>query len=85
MLEAELGRDDSSQRHFQRALSIARMSLPEDHPYTVAMLYGYSALLRKTGHKRDAAKLERQARTMQVRRDHENFTDLTVDVRNLLR
>ncbi|MGI8741414.1 MAG: tetratricopeptide repeat protein [Bryobacteraceae bacterium] len=82
-LETVMGQDDAAEKHFQEALSIVDATLPPDHPNRTAIMSGYADLLLKMGRKRQAKQLQASARTLRARHNHENFQDLTVDVRSL--
>ena len=84
-LENVLGDNIKSENHFKEALVIIDASLPAEHPTRTFILTGYADLLLKVGRKREAKQLLGVVRTLRARHDHQNFQDLTVDVRNMAR
>ena len=82
-LENVLGDHIKSENHFKEALVIIDASLPAEHPTRTAIMTGYADLLLKVGRKREAKQLLAGVRTLRARHDHQNFRDLTVDVRNM--
>ena len=84
-LENVLGDNVKSENHFKEALVIIDASLPAEHPTRTAIMTGYADLLLKVGRKREAKQLLAGVRTLRARHDHQNFRDLSVDVRNMAR
>jgi tetratricopeptide (TPR) repeat protein len=52
---------------YARALAAARAGIGEDHPLTAVALTHYAVLLKTTGRKKDAARLEARAREIRAR------------------
>jgi tetratricopeptide (TPR) repeat protein len=84
-MESLAGEDDAAEKHFQEAMSIAEAALPPEHPNRTAIMSGYASLLAKLGRKQEAKQLESSARVLRAKHAHENYQDLTVDVRQLAR
>lgn len=82
-LESAMGQDANAETHYQEALSILDATMPPEHPNRTAAMTGYAELLAKIGRKREAKQLQARARSLRTQHDHENFQDLTVDVRRL--
>lgn len=84
MVQKRLERSKDAEANFKRALGIVQSTLPPDHPLRAVILADYASLLRETGRKHEAKKMETLARELRARHDHENFRDVTVDVHSLL-
>lgn len=84
-VEARLGQDEAAEKHFKEALALVDATLPAEHPTRTAILGGYADLLLKMGHKHEAKQMQASVRLLRARHDHQNFQDLTVDVRQLQR
>ncbi len=85
MLELSLGQTARALEHFEEALHIIQETLPPDHPLRATVLQGYSGLLAKTGHKREAKQLSQLAQTLRTQHDRDNLTNFTVDMREFSR
>ena len=84
-LENVLGHHARSEEHFKDALAIVEASFPAEHPTRTSIMTGYADLLLKVGRKREAKQLLAGVRTLQAKHDHENFQNLSVNVRDLAR
>jgi tetratricopeptide (TPR) repeat protein len=70
--------------HFRRALAICDRSLPTDHPQTLQTLVNYARLLRQTGRKDEAARMEKRVvQGLASRKMTHPGEGLTVSYRNL--
>ena len=67
-----------------RALTIAEKQLGADHPYTGEMMNLHATVLRKTGRKTEAKRVEKRARALLAKHASDNLTNHTVDFRTLL-
>ena len=84
-LENTLNHNGRSEEHFKEALAIVEASFSAEHPYRTSIMTGYADLLLKIGRKREARQLLAGVRTLRAKHDHENFQDLSVNVRDLAR
>ncbi len=79
-------RHSEAEDHFRRALAICDRSLSGDHPQTIQTLVNYAMLLRQTGRKGQASRMEkRAARGLASRKKTDPSEGLTVDYRDLAR
>jgi tetratricopeptide (TPR) repeat protein len=67
----------------KRSLALAERTLGSDHPEVARILHGYAAVMRKTGRKSQARKLEARAARIQQDSDRANAIGYTVDLRSL--
>jgi len=66
---------------FRRAILIASEALPPDHPNLAQYCASYAHLLRETGRKSEARRLEEQAKTAREHHARVNLLGYTVDAR----
>jgi Tfp pilus assembly protein PilF len=75
-----------AEAYFRRALAICDRSLPGDHPQTLQALVNYARLLRKTGRKQDASRLEKRvAQGVESRKKTDPREGLIIDYRAIAR
>ena len=84
-LESDLGANNRAEEHFKEALAIAARTFPPEHPSRTTMLTAYANLLMKLGRKREAKQLLSSVRVLRAEHERQNFQNVTVDVRSLLR
>jgi hypothetical protein len=66
----------------ERALTMARATLGEEHPITAKVMWRYAALLKETHRKKEAAVLESRVREIRLRLTGSSGRQ-TVDLREL--
>ncbi len=77
------GRAEAAGKAFQRAADCARQAFGPEHRQTANTLAGYAGFLRKTNHKREAARLEEEVRDIGARAARSDPARLVVDAREL--
>lgn len=83
VLYAQQKKSATAEPFFRRALSIALRMLPPGNPSLNAYRLTFAQFLRRTGRKKEAARLEKVARSEQAKHDRINLIDQTVDVNQL--
>lgn len=78
-----LGRTADSDRLWNRALGIVESSAGKQHVSYGILLAGYAECLKKSGRKREAKLLQRQAKSVLASQAPENPAKYTVDFRDL--
>jgi tetratricopeptide (TPR) repeat protein len=81
VLYTTLGRTQQAEDCFQRAIRIASVSLPPDHPSLAAYMSSYAVLLRKMDRKDEALRLEKSAKLARERYERNNLIGYTSDSR----
>jgi hypothetical protein len=81
----EQGRFSAAEPLYRRAIGIQQKALAPNHPDLADSLTSYAALLRKTGRKKEASKMETLARNMLNANGGDAAARLSVDVRDLQR
>lgn len=77
-----LGRWPEAERSIRRAREIAAGILGPDDPSLVPVLNVYADVLRHTGRKPEARRMEREAETLRLAAAAENLTGYTLDVKS---
>jgi tetratricopeptide (TPR) repeat protein len=77
------GRTETAGKAFQRAADCARQAFGPEHRQTANTLAEYAGFLRKTHQKREAARLEEEARDIRTRAARSDPGRLVVDAREL--
>jgi len=80
-----LGKYQEAEASLTRALTIARATLPADHPSVGSYLNSYAYLLRKLDRKKEARQLEQTARVVRNRNIRENLLGKTVDTHQFVK
>jgi hypothetical protein len=82
-ISSESGLATEADQAFRAAADCARRTLGAEHPTTAEVLLRYGAFLRKANRKREAAKIESEAKAVRsaaARADHSRYV---VDVKDL--
>jgi len=74
---------EAGERHFRRAVDIARRKLPEDHPQLAYRVNDLSALLYKKGEIQEAERLQREVLDLKLRILGEEHPDVSTTMNNL--
>jgi hypothetical protein len=82
---AEMKRTGEAEAAFQKGLKLAEERLGPEHRDTGGILYSYSTLLRSTGRKAEARKMELRWKLIQEDTARVNGLGLTLDARNVRR
>jgi tetratricopeptide (TPR) repeat protein len=77
------GRAEAAGKAFERAAECARLAFGLEHRQTADTLAGYAVFLRKTNHKKEAARLEEEVRGIRTRAARTDPTWMVVDARAL--
>jgi hypothetical protein len=75
-------RPSEAEAMLERALTLARGTLGEEHPLTAKVMSRYATLLKETHRKKEAAVLETRAREIRLGLVHSSTRE-TVDLREL--
>ena len=85
VLYAALHRVEDAEKNFKEAIRIGDAALPANHPDLASFKLSYAHLLRTSGRKEQARKLEESARAARDANQRENLLGYTVDAQRLRR